>query len=155
MNGRHVHTTLIITLQDPVGIPPCLRGNVDYVFICKDTNFQNREKLYKMYAGMFPGFQLFEDTMLQCCDNYGCLVLAKNSTSYKLEDQVFWYKVNLDNIKSFQTCHPIYWQCNAEFIAQKQQREEEQEREEQLRCHRKNGLFTIVSRLPQTVDIVK
>ena len=33
MNGRHVKTTLIITLQDPVGIPPKLRSNIDYVFV--------------------------------------------------------------------------------------------------------------------------
>jgi len=152
MNGRHVYTTLIVTLQDPVGIPPSLRGNTDYVFICKDTSRQNRKKLYEMYAGMFPTFQLFEDTMLQCCDNYGCLVVNRSSQSWALEDQVFWYKANMERIKSFKICHPKYWEFNDGFKKKKQQIEEEKERENLLKNQRRNGIYTIVRKLDQTMS---
>jgi hypothetical protein len=153
MNGRHVNTTLIITLQDPVGIPPRLRTNIDYVFVCKDTNKQNRKKMYDMYAGMFANYQLFEDTMLQCCDNYACLALFKNSQSYKLEEQVFWYKANMDRIKNFKICHPNYWKFNEEFKKKKQQAELDKEKDDLMRAQpRRNGVYTIVRKLDQNVD---
>ena len=35
MNGRHWKIMLIITMQYPLGIPPNLRTNIDYVFILR------------------------------------------------------------------------------------------------------------------------
>lgn len=156
MNGRHVNTTLIITLQDPVGIPPSLRTNIDYVFLCKDTNKQNRKKMYDMYAGMFPSSQLFEDTMFQVCDKYNALVLYKNSQSYKLDDQVFWYRANMERIETFKICHPQYWEYNEELKAKKAvQQETDKEKEEILQSQRRNGGYTIVRKLDQVIDDVK
>lgn len=150
MNGRHVKTTLIITLQDPVGIPPKLRSNIDYVFVCKDTNRQNREKLFKMYAGMFTSFQEFEDTMLQCCDNYNCMVLYKNSQSYKIEDQVFWYKADLERVKNFRTCAPIYWEIDRRLKNNKKD-DDREVHDNLLRLRKSNNNVTIVKKLEQSV----
>ena len=36
MNGRHWKIILIITMQYPLGIPPNLRTNIDYVFILRE-----------------------------------------------------------------------------------------------------------------------
>jgi len=36
MNGRHWKIMLIITMQYPLGIPPNLRTNIDYVFILRE-----------------------------------------------------------------------------------------------------------------------
>jgi hypothetical protein len=36
MNGRHWKVMLIITMQYPLGIPPNLRTNIDYVFILRE-----------------------------------------------------------------------------------------------------------------------
>lgn len=157
MNGRHVNTTLIITLQDPVGIPPRLRTNIDYVFICKDTNKQNRKKMYDMYAGMFPDCRLFEDTMFQVCDKYNSLVLFRNSQSYKLDDQVFWYKANMDRIQNFKICHPVYWKINEDFKSKKQQQELDKEKEEILKSQAKNkgGMYTLVRKLDQCVEDIQ
>ena len=156
MNGRHVHTTLIITLQDPVGIPPRLRSNIDYVFVCKETNRQNRKKIYEMYAGMFHDFKLFEDTMLQCCENFTSLVLFKNSQSYKLDDQVYHYRANTERISTFRICHPIYWKYNEEFKKKQEQLELDREKEEILRAnHKGGGPITVVRKLDTTVDVMK
>lgn len=150
MNGRHLRVTLIVTLQDPVGIPPNLRGNIDYAFICKDTNKQNRRKIHEMYAGMFPTLPLFEDTMLQTCDNFKSLCLYRNSQSYKLEDQVFWYKADLNKIKDFRICHPDYWKYNEVYKTKNQQID--QEKEDLIRSGRKTGNYVIVHTLEQTMD---
>ena len=37
MNGRHWKVMLVITMQYPLGIPPTLRTNIDYVFILREN----------------------------------------------------------------------------------------------------------------------
>lgn len=92
MNGRHVDIFLLITMQFPLGIPPKLRGNIDYVFILREPFLSNRKRIYDNYAGMFPTFELFCHVMDATTEDFECLVIATNSRSNKLEDQVFWYK---------------------------------------------------------------
>jgi hypothetical protein len=92
MNGRHWKIMLIITMQYPLGIPPNLRTNIDYVFILREPYINNRKRIYENYAGMFPTFEAFCQVMDQCTENYECLVINNNSKSNKLTDQIFWYK---------------------------------------------------------------
>ena len=115
LNGRHVNVTLVVALQDVIGLPPKMRNNTDYIFICKQTNRIGRERIYRMFAGVFDNIQLFEHTMLHCCDDYRCLVIDNTSQSYNLEDQVFWYKADINRAKSAKVCHPKYWELNDEL----------------------------------------
>ena len=94
MNGRHWHILFIITMQYPLGIPPNLRTNIDYVFILRENIVSNRKRIYDNYAGMFPTFEVFCQVMDQCTENYECLVINNNAKSNKLDEQVFWYKAN-------------------------------------------------------------
>ena len=59
MNGRHFKILFLITMQYPLGIPPNLRSNIDYVFILRDNTVGNRKRIYENYAGMFPNFDIF------------------------------------------------------------------------------------------------
>jgi len=97
MNGRHWKIMLIITMQYPLGIPPTLRTNIDYVFILREPYIANRKRIYENYAGMFPTFESFCQVMDQCTENYECLVINNNAKSNKLQDQVFWYKADPHN----------------------------------------------------------
>ena len=92
MNGRHWKIMLVITMQYPLGIPPNLRTNIDYVFILREPYIANRKRIWENYAGMFPTFESFCQVMDQCTENYECLVINNNSKSNKLHDQIFWYK---------------------------------------------------------------
>ena len=92
MNGRHWKVMLIITMQYPLGIPPNLRTNIDYVFILREPYISNRRRIWENYAGMFPTFEGFCQVMDQCTENYECLVINNNAKSNKLHDQIFWYK---------------------------------------------------------------
>jgi hypothetical protein len=92
MNGRHYKLLFILTCQYPLGIPPELRTNIDYVFILRENLINNRKRIYENYAGMFDSFESFCDVMNQCTENYECLVIHNNARSNRLEDQVFWYK---------------------------------------------------------------
>ena len=79
-------------MQYPLGVPPNLRTNIDYVFILREPYISNRKRIYENYAGMFPTFESFCQVMDQCTENYECLVINNNSKSNKLDDQIFWYK---------------------------------------------------------------
>tara|TARA_B100001758_G_scaffold239460_3_gene243818 strand:+ start:981 stop:1820 length:840 start_codon:yes stop_codon:yes gene_type:complete len=92
MNGRHWKIMLVITMQYPLGIPPNLRTNIDYVFILREPYITNRKRIYENYAGMFPTFESFCQVMDQCTENFECLVINNNAKSNKLTDQIFWYK---------------------------------------------------------------
>jgi len=92
MNGRHWKIMLIITMQYPLGIPPNLRTNIDFVFILREPYITNRKRIYENYAGMFPTFESFCQIMDQCTENYECLVINNNAKTNKLQEQIFWYK---------------------------------------------------------------
>jgi hypothetical protein len=92
MNGRHWKLMVVITMQYPLGIPPNLRSQIDYIFILRENYISNKKRIYDNYAGMFPTFDSFAQVMDQCTENYECLVISNNVKSNKLTDQVFWYK---------------------------------------------------------------
>lgn len=95
MNGRHWKIFFMLTMQYCMDLTPDLRANVDYVFILRENVLQNREKLYKSFFGVFPSFDMFNQVMNACTENYECLVLDNTSKSNKIEDCVFWYKAKL------------------------------------------------------------
>lgn len=110
MNGRHWKIMLVITMQYPLGIPPNLRTNIDFVFILRENYIANRKRIYENYAGMFPTFEAFSQVMDQCTENYECLVINNNSKSNKLQDQVFWYKA--ENHNDFKLGSKEFWELS-------------------------------------------
>ena len=110
MNGRHWKVMLIITMQYPLGIPPTLRTNIDYVFILREPYIANRKRIYENYAGMFPTLESFCQVMDQCTENYECLVINNNAKSNKLQDQVFWYKADAHN--DFRLGSKEFWELS-------------------------------------------
>ena len=107
MNGRHWKIMLVITMQYPLGIPPNLRTNIDYVFILREPYIANRKRIWENYAGMFPTFESFCQVMDQCTENYECLVIDNNAKSNQLHDQIFWYKA--DKLPTFRLGSQEFW----------------------------------------------
>ena len=113
MNGRHWKIMCIITMQYPLGIPPNLRTNIDYVFILREPYISNRKRIYDNYAGMFPTFESFCQVMDQCTENYECLVINNNAKTNNLTEQIFWYKG--ENRKDFRLGSREYWEMSKEL----------------------------------------
>jgi hypothetical protein len=107
MNGRHWGVFFLLLMQYAIGIPPNLRTNIDWVFLLRENNIQQRKKLYENYAGMFYDFQMFCDVMDKCTENHECLVIHNGSKSNKLEEQVYWYKAN--DHTDFRVCCQEAW----------------------------------------------
>ena len=115
MNGRHWKIMLIITMQYPLGIPPVLRTNIDYVFILREPYIANRRRIYENYAGMFPTFESFCQVMDQCTENYECLVINNNVKSNKLNEQIFWYKA--ESHKDFKLGSREFWELSKDIAS--------------------------------------
>ena len=110
MNGRHWKIMLIITMQYPLGIPPNLRTNIDYVFILREPYLTNRKRIWENYASMFPTLESFCSVMDQTTENYECLVINNNAKSNKLNDQIFWYKA--ENHPPFRLGANEFWEMS-------------------------------------------
>ena len=113
MNGRHWKIMLIITMQYPLGIPPILRTNIDYVFILREPYIANRRRIYENYAGMFPTYESFCQVMDQCTENYECLVINNNVKSNKLQEQIYWYKAEMH--KDFKLGSREFWEISKDL----------------------------------------
>jgi len=113
MNGRHWKIMLIITMQYPLGVPPNLRTNIDYVFILREPYITNRKRIFENYAGMFPTFESFCQVMDQCTEHYECLVINNNAKSNKLQDQIFWYKAQ--DHPDFRLGTKQYWEMSKDL----------------------------------------
>ena len=112
MNGRHWNLFFMLTMQYCMDLSPDLRANIDYVFILRENIIQNREKIYKNFFGIFPTFDMFNQVLTACTENYECLVLDNTSKSNKIEDVVFWYKAKIHIPGSFRIGHPSFWNCH-------------------------------------------
>lgn len=133
MNGRHWGVFFLLLMQYAIGIPPNLRSNIDWVFLLRENNYQNRKKLYENYAGMFHTFDMFCQTMDACTENFECLVIHNGAKSNKLEDQVYWYKA--ENHDEFRVCCPEAW----EFSEQNFNAEENEEEQDLNELYRKKN----------------
>ena len=94
-------------MQYPLGIPPNLRTNIDFIFILRENIVANRKRIYDNYAGMFQNFEIFCQVMDQCTENFECLVIDNTTKSNKIEDNVFWYKA--DTHPQFKICNQQFW----------------------------------------------
>ncbi len=114
MNGRHAEVTFILTMQYQVGIPPELRVNIDWAFLCRETKRIEKEKLLKYYAGIFNDFNMFNQIFNKCTRDKKCMVIDCLSESDKIEDQVFWYMA--DKHDNFRICYNEFWKDNEKYL---------------------------------------
>jgi len=114
MNGRHAAITFILTMQYQIGIPPELRVNIDWVFICKETKKIEKEKLWKYYAGIFPSFDMFNQIFDKCTQDKKVMVIDSLSESSKIEDQIYWYKADIHD--EFRVCYDEFWENNDYYL---------------------------------------
>tara|TARA_B100000073_G_C23739703_1_gene573345 strand:+ start:2033 stop:2818 length:786 start_codon:yes stop_codon:yes gene_type:complete len=114
-NGRHWKMMFILSLQYCMDVKPVIRTNIDGVFILREPNLKNRRSLWENYAGIIPDFSMFCEIMDQVTDDYTALYIHNSSTSNKLEDCVFWYKANPDEVPNgFRLGSKEFWKFHKE-----------------------------------------
>jgi len=93
MNGRHYKSTLLITMQYQLDIPPALRKNIDFMFVLRETNATSLKRIYDN-ANVSCSYESFCHLIDIYTREYGCLVIDNTTTRSKFEDRVFWYRAN-------------------------------------------------------------
>lgn len=125
LNGRHYKLTFLLTMQYPLGIPPVLRTNTDYVFILRDNDRSNKEKIFKSYAGIFPNFNVFQQVMNKLTANYGCLVIDNTCMSNNFIDCIYWYKADVRG--HFKMCDESLWKLDESYKRKKETNDKDNE----------------------------
>jgi hypothetical protein len=107
-NGRHMRLGSLMTQQFPTRLetidqkkkpesfPPSVRANLDWIFLGRETSMETLNKLYQLYASVFPTFEMFKAVHKRCTKDFGFLVIHQSSRSNKLEDTVFWYRADVN-----------------------------------------------------------
>lgn len=123
LNGRHSHILFLLTSQYPLGIPPTMRSNIDFVFILRENIVKNRKIIYENYCGMLPSFDAFCAVLDQTTEDYECLVVNNTTKSNKISDQIFYYKA--DEAPPFQIGSREMWALNNKLLGGMQDSDDE------------------------------
>lgn len=91
-DGRHLDITYILTMQQPMAIPPDLRANFDYVLFLYNDNMTELKKYYEHYTSMFPTFAAFKEVYDKLTVDHGVMVIKKRNAGPTISDKVFHYK---------------------------------------------------------------
>jgi len=90
-NGRHYKCTFILSLQYALGIPPDIRGQIDYVFCSTENGYTFRKRIFDNYSVAFKTFQHFNSVFEACTRNYRTFVVSCcANTSTSVCDNIFW-----------------------------------------------------------------
>eukprot|EP00798_Chlamydomonas_sp_ICE-L_P019664 gene19664-biopygen28494 len=118
----------------PLGLPPMLCTNIDYVFIMRDNIPANKKRIFDSYGGMFGSFPIFCQVVDKITENYGCLVIDQTSTSNNILDTVFWYKAEMH--PPFKLCSEKLWRMDQMYKVKKE-REQPEEKNDELQLMKK------------------
>ena len=120
-NGRHSNINILFTLQYLVDLPSALRSNLDVIITLKENIMANRERLWRMFFGIFPTQKLFDQAMHSCTTNYGALVMVANANplSNEISDSVFWMRAP-PTIPPVRLGLPCFWQLDQQCYEDKE-----------------------------------
>ncbi len=91
MSGRHIRTNIILGLQYPTKSDVSV--NFDYVFCFNNKIISYQKLLYQRFFGSFETFEEFQEVFNEYTKDYGCLVIDQTERSNKVEDCIFYYKL--------------------------------------------------------------
>lgn len=111
-NSRHWNLLSIFSNQFVLDFKPEVRSNIDGVFICREPNKANREKIWKNFASIIPTFHLFCQIMDVITTDHTCLYIDNKATSNDWQDCVFYYKAPM--VDNFRFGAEEFWRYSEE-----------------------------------------
>lgn len=91
-NSRHWNMLSIFANQYVFDFKPVIRTNIDGIFIFREPNQANREKIYKNFASIIPTYSIFCKMMDELTTDFTCIYIHNQTTSNDWKDCVFYYK---------------------------------------------------------------
>lgn len=148
MNGRHSDGMFIMTSQAPMGIPPSLRNNLDYVFILRNNIDTERQKIYKNYASVIPDYNMFCKILNSCTEDYKCLVVHVSSKSNDLRECVYWYRAT--EHEEFSLGSKDYWNYHKDYYNENYEKEALNDMQDQASNSKSSSNYSLDNYLPRS-----
>lgn len=96
MNGRHFYLSFICATQYCMDIPRDLRSQIDYVFLLRESNVGNKQRLHENFGGVLEK-SVFYKVLDACTENNECLVVNMAKPSNNPAECLGSYKASLDH----------------------------------------------------------
>lgn len=99
INGRICKLMLIMSMSYPLGIPPLIKTNFDYVFLFIEKNMSNKKRIWENYTfDIFSSFEMFCTVFDNAImEEYNILVIKNTKEQCEFCDKIFWYKAEIHN----------------------------------------------------------
>lgn len=94
LNGRWDKIFAVAAVQYLNKIELSIRSMMDYAVFMMENNMSIRERIWKQFCGIMPSMAEFEAVFMRCTEDHKCLVVDCRSTSYKVNEVLFWYKAS-------------------------------------------------------------
>lgn len=107
-NSRHWNMLSIFANQYVFDFKPVIRTNIDGVFIFREPNQANREKIYKNFASIIPSYKIFCQLMDDLTNDFTCIYINNQIQSNEWTDCVFYFKAQ--QVSDFKFGCEDYWQ---------------------------------------------
>lgn len=91
-NGRHWRLLTLIATQYCLDFKPVIRINIDGVFILREPNLNNREKIYKNFASIIPTMEIFHRIMDEITSDYTSLYIHNMTDTNDWQKCIYYYK---------------------------------------------------------------
>ena len=92
-NGRNWKIFFLFSLTNMIHITPVLATNIDWIFIFNERDIETRQKLYSIFGcRVVNSFDLF-CKLLDSLNQFECIVIDNHSSSNKIEDLLYFYRV--------------------------------------------------------------
>lgn len=109
-NSRHWSMLSIFACQYVFDFKPVIRSNLDGVFIFREPNKTNRDRIWKNFASIVPTFKIFNQLMDELTTDYSCIYINNFTTSNDWQkDCVFYYKAKYHEDDVFKFGCKDYW----------------------------------------------
>ncbi len=107
-NSRHWNLFSIFANQYVFDFKPVIRTNIDGIFIFREPNQTNREKIYKNFASIIPSYKIFCAIMDQITNDYTCIYINNQLHVNDWTECVFWLKAQM--VEDFKFGSEDYWE---------------------------------------------
>jgi archaellum biogenesis ATPase FlaH len=117
LEGRHSKITIILSIQDILGVPSELRNNIDYLIIAKEHRKERKKKIFDEYwpSGLCD-FKTFEAILNKCTEGYSSLFINIKRTDkegFNISNTIFrWKPPKPKDIPPIKICNKSLWDLN-------------------------------------------
>jgi energy-coupling factor transporter ATP-binding protein EcfA2 len=131
LEGRHSGITNILSIQDLIGCPSSLRGNIDYLIIPKEIRKSRKKIIFDEFWNGYTDYSTFEKILLKCTDGYSSLFIDIKGSAQpyaKMEDVIFRWKPKDPNfLPSFKIGGEKLWELTDRVYKKNKIKEWEEE----------------------------